>query len=433
VIAWLERSPHRCRAVVPRAVLALAGLAAAIAMPSVAGAEHGAPRALRPHGAHVAVIGGRSAEPGTFPWMAYVLDFRGSEVGQCSGTVVAPDLVLTAAHCAENTQTGVVNEASGYQVTTGNVDWAAPEAQRQVSAVSRVIVCSCFDRRTLVGDVALLVLSAPTTAPAVTLASSPRGGTAALLAGWGKTQPVQDTQVEQLQWAQTMVQRPQWCEREASPFSPASDACTIEEADRQTGVCEGDSGGPLLLAEPSAVGGMVQIGVASHAYEACATTHPSVFTRVDAVSAWISGWAQALASSPSASASLPPGLVAAPELPGIASSRSLRLGNGAISFVLACDGEGGACDGEAEANISVRERLIERRDGGQTVSTRTLTVKLANVVFGIAPGASVTSRSRLSSQDRQLLSRLGAGPLEVMLRGRGVTPRAVSLDARSAR
>ena len=117
----------------------------------------------------------------------------------------------------------------------------------------------------------------------------------------------------------------------SAPFSPASEICTIDPPDHQTGACNGDSGGPLLVAEPSAVGGMVQIGVASHGYNECATTSPSVFTRVDAISAWVRGWAQALASAPPASASLPAGLVAAPTLAGVASSRSVRLRRRALA------------------------------------------------------------------------------------------------------
>jgi len=412
-----------------RAVLACAVLVATIAAPSAAGASRRAPRALRHHSAHAAVIGGQPAEPGTFPWMAYVLDFRGDEVGQCSGTVLAPNLILTAGHCAEDMQTGVVNEASGYRVLTGNVDWAAPESEKQVSDVIRVIPCPCHDRHTAVGDVALLQLSTPTTAPAITLASSPPGGTRALLAGWGKTYSQQDTPVQRLQWAQTVVQRPEVCEREAPPFSPASEVCAIEEPDRQTGACNGDSGGPLLVAEPSAVGGMVQIGVASHVYNECATTSPSVFTRVDAISAWVRGWAQALASAPPASASLPAGLVAAPTLPGVASSRSVSLRSGALSLVLACDGEGGVCSGEAEATVTVRVELIARRGGSrQILSRRTRKVALADVDFAIAPGASISDSSPLSPQNRALLSRLGGGPLDVTLSGRGVTHRVITLE-----
>jgi secreted trypsin-like serine protease len=362
--------------------------------------------------------------------MAYVLDFRGNITGQCSGTVVAPYLILTAGHCAENTQTGAVNEASGYRVITGNVDAAAPETEGQTSEVSRVIPCPCRDRHTDVGDVALLELSTPISAPAITLASSPPADTAALLAGWGRTYANQESSVERLQWAQTVVQSPDWCERETFQFSPASELCTIDPPNHQTGACNGDSGGPLLVAEPSAVGGMVEIGVADYGFNECATTRPSVFTRVDAISAWVKGWAQALASAPPARASLPAGLVAAPTLAGVASSRSVSLRGGALSLVLACDSEGGVCSGNAQATITVRVELIARRGGSrQVVSRRTSKVTLANVDFAIAPGANVSVRSALSPQNRALLSRLGGGALDVTLSGRGVSHRVITLES----
>jgi hypothetical protein len=402
---------------------------ATIAVPSAAGAQVRASSAQRGPSAHVAVIGGQPADPGTFPWMAYILDSRGNEVGQCSGTVVAPNLVLTAGHCAENMQSGVVNEASGYRVLTGNVDAGALETEKQTSGVTRVIVCSCHDRHTAVGDVALLQLSTPTTAPAVTLASRPAGGTGALLAGWGDTYPKQETLVEQLRSAPTVVQSPGSCEREAPPFSPASEICTIDPPEHQTGVCSGDSGGPLLMAEPSAPGGMVQIGVASHGYDECATTSPSVFTRTDVISNWVRGWAQALASAPPISASIPANLIAAPNLPGVAGIRSVRLGSDGISLVLACDGEGGVCSGDAEASVKVRARRILRSGGRLIVlSTRTFKATLAKVTFAIAPDASTAVSSELSAQNRSLLSRLGGGPLSVLLSGQGITRHVVTLE-----
>ena len=55
-----------------------------------------------------------------------------------------------------------------------------------------------------------------------------------------------DTPVERLQSAWTVVQRPESCEREASQFSPASEVCAIEEPARQTGACNGDSGGASI-------------------------------------------------------------------------------------------------------------------------------------------------------------------------------------------
>jgi Trypsin len=359
--------------------------------------------------------------------MAYILDFDGEGAGQCSGTVVAPNLVLTAGHCAENTQNGALNQVSGYRVLTGNVDAFAPETEAQVSTVSRVIACPCFDRHTKVGDVALLELATPTSAPAVTLAPLPRGGAAVILAGWGDTYYKQNTPVEQLRWAPTVVQSPGWCEREASPFSPASETCTIEQPDRQTGACNGDSGGPLLLREPAASGGMVQIGITSHVYGNCATTSPSVFTRADAISAWIKGWAQALA--PGAPVSPPSANVVGPALPGIASSRSVALRHGVVSFVLDCDSEGGTCTGSVQASVTVREKLILQRNNVRTVSTHIRRVILASASFGIASGASVVIRSKLSVQNQVLLSHLPGGRLDVSLTGKGIAQRVVVLGS----
>jgi trypsin len=385
------------------------------------------PRRLR---AHIAVIGGQGADPGTFPWMAYILDIHANTVGQCSGTVVAPDLVLTAAHCAEDPQSGVVNEASGYSVLTGNVDWNAPAAQRQLSGVLRVIPCPCWDRRTKVGDVALLQLASATTAPAVTFAAIPGGDAAAVFAGWGRTYPGQSTIVEDLQWAHTVVQRPGWCEREAPPFDPSSELCILDSPAGQTGACNGDSGGPLLLPYPPAVGGMVQVGVASHAYNECATTRPSVFTRVDAVSSWVRAWEQTL-SAPAAPA--PPtsaSAVPVPSLAGLATGRSLTVEGNRISLVLGCGSEGGVCGGRVDAAATVFVRLIATGYGRTTVSTHTHRLTLASAKFRIAPGASAVIHSTLSTQDRVLLSRLGNGPLDVRLAGQGVVPGVLRLAGR---
>ena len=47
---------------------------------------------------HATIVGGRKVEPGTF--MAVVgLVRKGERLPSCSGTLVAPDIVLTAAHC----------------------------------------------------------------------------------------------------------------------------------------------------------------------------------------------------------------------------------------------------------------------------------------------------------------------------------------------
>jgi secreted trypsin-like serine protease len=250
--------------------------------------------------AHAAVIGGSPAEAGTFPSLAFVIDVKGALADQCTGTVVASNLVLTAAHCAENMQTGDLYHAADFQVVTGAVEWNAPT--RQLSGVSRVIIYPKFSRRADDGDAALLVLSTPTTAPPIALATAANSGwvhagTAGTIAGWGKTHYLQSTPTKRLQEAPTGVQTSSWCTHHAVLFDPKSEICTIDPPGYRTGGCEGDSGGPLIAVDP-ADGAPFEIGVTIRAQYTCATHYPTVFTRVSEIYPWVHRWIAALKPPP---------------------------------------------------------------------------------------------------------------------------------------
>lgn len=278
-------------------------------------------RAQRPR-AHAAIIGGSSAAPGTFPSLAWIFDVRGEAIGQCTGTVVAPNLVLTAAHCAEDVESGVVNEPGGYSVVTGNVDVAAPSSEQQVSGVSNVLVYPLYKRAGLIegwGDAALLELSTPTTAPPIALATRADAqlwepGAPAVMAGWGQTYPEEAAWTEQLQWAPTVVQGTEWCRSNAGGYLPLGQLCTIKPPEYATGACEGDSGGPLL-AQPPGRPEPIEIGIAQSVYNHCSTTKPSVFTRAELVSGWVNGWIEALNPPPPPTPPAPPPPPPAPAPP----------------------------------------------------------------------------------------------------------------------
>jgi secreted trypsin-like serine protease len=291
--------------------------------------------------AHAAIIGGHLADTGTFPWLAYIADFRSSEeVGLCTGTVVASNLILTAAHCVEELETGIVHEPSGFRVVTGNVDWAS--SPRQISTVSRVIVDPDFDRETLSGDAALLALETPTTAPVIPLASWPsdreaiEAGTPAIIAGWGKTFYEQESLPETLRWAETVVQGPEWCTHNASyigaPFDQGTELCAIDPPSDETGVCYGDSGGPLIAL---ASGSVVEIGITSHIQDECLTTYPDVFTRADSISSWVNTWIEALKPPPTPP-SAPPAPLPTPSIqPQPTPNKPAPISSGSSSTVSA--------------------------------------------------------------------------------------------------
>jgi trypsin len=290
----------------------------ALVLAALALATIGAPLALASHthrgpSAHAAIIGGTPAQAGTFPSLAYVVDFQGTLAYQCTGTVIAPSLILTAGHCAENMQTGVPFGASGYRVVIGALEPLQPGLP--VSTVLGVIVYPGLHRRIDRGDAALLVLSAPTTAPPVALASASfakhlAAGAPATMVGWGRTTYEQSTLTEHLESAATAVQAGKWCKRNAPPFYARSEICTISPPTYSTGACEGDSGGPLLVSGPS--GEPVDVGVADHVYDRCSTRHPSVYASVGSLSSWIQTWVAAYAhvpppSNPPPPTTLPPG------------------------------------------------------------------------------------------------------------------------------
>jgi secreted trypsin-like serine protease len=249
-----------------------------------------------------AIIGGHPAEAGAYPWLAHVSDFYGEWVGECTGTVVAPKLVLTAAHCVLDRSTGKVRDPAGFRVVTGAVDWLT--GSRQELRVHGVVVAPEYDQRMHTHDAALLVLSTPTAAPAIALsrpradAALLRAGTAASIVGWGDKAFGQRGPTPELQEAQTSVQHAAWCRQNAQPFDPASELCVIDPPREATGTCDGDSGGPLIVGAGAAEGeeaSAIEVGILSGGYGHCATRRPSVYTRVDALYPWITGWNARLA------------------------------------------------------------------------------------------------------------------------------------------
>ncbi len=268
----------------------------------------GSPRHVRTGPfAHTSIIGGTSAADGTFPSLAYVVDVQGRDVYQCTGTVVAPSLILTAGHCAENMKSGVVNSPSGYRVVTGAVDPMSPTAN--VSTVLGVIVYPGLARRVDDGDAALLVLSNPIAAPPLGLATRSnarrlRRGSVAVMAGWGIASYGQRLPTERLQSAGTVVQGRKWCRVNARPFYVKNEICTVSPPRYETGACSGDSGGPLLARGPT--GQQIQIGIAVHVYGRCSTLRPSVYVSTGAISSWVHTWIAAYKLPPVSPPRVPP-------------------------------------------------------------------------------------------------------------------------------
>ena len=279
------------RRYLPTAVLGCA-LLVALTLPAVASAEATA---------GISIVGGRAATIEEFPSLSYIEAHHGKHGFACTGTVVAPRVVLTAAHCVEEVEKGTITPPSEYALSTGIADptKAAPENVFHVVANH---VFPGFDPGVLHGDAAILILDRPTTAPALPMAGPAdaalySGGAEVRLAGWGLTSANAKEQPANLRTTSMLVQTPFSCRQQTrkfyAPFSPQAQVCLLA-ADRASGGCFGDSGGPAIAQR--ADGTPVELGITSTGGPSCSTRLPNVLTRVDYVSTWVSEWIAATES-----------------------------------------------------------------------------------------------------------------------------------------
>jgi secreted trypsin-like serine protease len=251
--------------------------------------------------AHASIIGGRAASIQELPSLAYLEGENAKSGYSCSGTVVAPRLVLTAGHCVEDIESGEVTPPAGFAVATGIADLNRISAAN-VSRVAQAVVFPGFEPGNLRGDAGLLILTAPVSAPAIALASSAGDGglltpgTPLTIAGWGLTSGNAKEAPAQLMAGRTTVESVNSCRTKSQryyPFySPAQQLCAIDSPQYRVSACHGDSGGPAIATR--ADGAAVEVGIVSTGGPGCSTALPNVFTRVDRVSSWVRRWIAAI-------------------------------------------------------------------------------------------------------------------------------------------
>jgi secreted trypsin-like serine protease len=246
-------------------------------------------------GARASVVAGDQAVRGSLPFVYFR---QGGEAEACSGTVVASNVVLTAAHCVVD-GSGAPRPPAAFRVVTGEVDWEAGD--RVLSTVAAVAVdpeYAASGERANWADAAVLQLSHPVAAPPVRLAGGEAwaAGGAALIAGWGKLDPAEAGPAATLHYGTTAIQPAELCAGQADHFDPAGQLCVLDAADRATSACNGDSGGPLLVVAPGTADEPLQIGIASYSSsDSCDPGSPQYYTRADLVAPWVAAEVGSLA------------------------------------------------------------------------------------------------------------------------------------------
>lgn len=240
------------------------------------------------------VVGGERVAKAAYPWVVAVMDSGYTPLqGQfCGGSLIAPQWVLTAAHCVTEDFSTQALSPDAFEVVfnfTNLRDAPTP------IAVTQVIVHPEYETRFLQHDLALLKLAEPTTVRPVALLSSEVAAeelltVSSLVFGWGQTNNLGQL-TDALYAAELPIMPNAKCDAllsESNIIRPGEifhNHLCAGAINLGRDSCLGDSGGPLVIVNKD--GQAVQIGIVSFGGAQCGRL-PGVYTRVSSFDTFIS-------------------------------------------------------------------------------------------------------------------------------------------------
>ncbi|MEU8223512.1 serine protease [Kribbella sp. NPDC048915] len=197
-------------------------------------------------GAKPVVVGGTLASVSEAPWAVALNNTQSaSPSGRfCGATLVAPDKIVTAAHCMDE-------PVSTYYAVQGRTD-LADESVGQASEISKVWVHPGYNTKDHRYDVAVLTLAKPFTGvpvlPLETRAQADRTGVVPTVYGWGDTQGTGPDETLQKAAVPDLGDKTCLADKSyvANGYAAATNICA-GYVEGGIDACQGDSGGPLVL------------------------------------------------------------------------------------------------------------------------------------------------------------------------------------------
>ena len=236
------------------------------------------------------ITGGHQINISDAPWQV-LLEINGNFA--CGGSIVAPNIILTAKHCVESNIQGVPINAHNVRVITG-ITCTNEINMNNIHNVSQIVLHPTL-------DVALLFLNLPLNlnnnvkvinyryALEPTLYNV---GNNVSVSGWGWLTPNGFQMSQCLNAVEVHIISNQDATSQLGITISNDEVATSGIGTVRQGACHGDSGGPLVIWS-NALNQHILIGVVSWGRPSCVgnnTNSPSIFVRVSSIVDWINSF-----------------------------------------------------------------------------------------------------------------------------------------------